>query len=307
MKSLAFFAAVAASMVFAGCAADTSESEDGTDSSEEALAARKLTEGTFRLYDMGVGAPSPSCQVYTNLVLQNKGARRPVAKLNEAVSGTCRLAVAPNFREFTVTVKDIGCGSFQFTGTRRVRFSEGVKPETGRAHTDADDFAKIVITDHRSRVCRDRVAGPIIVEETDPGFPGAITTKKRALNSGEPEVFKGELLRTFGIGGENTGVTLKTDSGNFELVLDAEQHAAFTAGRVARVTGTRTTLSGVETRDRPAIRAAKLLVCPAPGTWYNMMPGPRPIPVVPVVPVESSVEKDIPWELTNCPDVNAAY
>lgn len=310
MKAIALIASVLASLAFAGCAAQ----QDGVDengTSEDALAAKKLTEGTFKLYNLGVGTPSTSCQVYTQLTLTNNGARRPTAKLIDAVEGRCRLAVAPNPREFTLTVKDVGCGSFEFTGERRVRFSAGgVNVETGRPFTDADNFAKIVINDHRTRSCRDRVEGPIVVSETNPGFPGPITMTMRALSAtSELETLVGTVNHVMGIGGETTGVGFAVDGGgSFELVVNAEQRAAIVEGRKARVIGSKTTLSGVETRNRPAIQTKRLLVCPAPGTWYNMMPGPRPPMTIPSPVVDDvGVDRDVTWELANCPDVNAAF
>jgi hypothetical protein len=104
----------------------------------------------------------------------------------------------------------------------------------------------------------------------------------------DTEVKKGTLVHTVGIGGENTGFSAKIDSSTIELVLDPAAQANFVEGRVARITGTPTTLSGIETHDRPAIKVTDLLVCPAANTVLNMMP---------------PVSADTLWISQNCPDL----
>src|SRR5262249_16940701 len=74
-----------------------------------------------------------------------------------------------------------------------------------------------------------------------------------------------------GIGGENTGRSIKSGNDVFELVLDASEAALFVDGKLARVTGTKTFLSGIETHDRPAIDVKEILVCPNP-TTINCIP-----------------------------------
>jgi hypothetical protein len=107
------------------------------------------------------------------------------------------------------------------------------------------------------------------------------------------EVEKGTLIHTVGIGGENTGFSVKLANGSvLELVLDETARNAFVQGRVARVTGTPTTLSGVETHNRPAIKVSDLLVCPAPHTTFSMMP---------------PVTDDANWMGANCPDLDIVH
>jgi len=66
---------------------------------------------------------------------------------------------------------------------------------------------------------------------------------------------------------------MATESGMIELILDPGERNQFVDGKRARVKGKLTTLSGVETHDRPAVDVSAMLVCPNPG-WINCMPGP---------------------------------
>jgi hypothetical protein len=101
-----------------------------------------------------------------------------------------------------------------------------------------------------------------------------------------PEVVKGTLFASVGIGGENTGFSAKVDGGTIELVLEKADQARFVDGRVARITGLPTTLSGIETQNRPAIDVTNFLVCPVPGT----SPSPKP-----------GNAADTKWITANCP------
>lgn len=107
------------------------------------------------------------------------------------------------------------------------------------------------------------------------------------------KVQKGTLVHSVGIGGENTGFSVKLSSGKLiELVLDKAEVNQFVEGRVARVTGAATKLSGVETHDRSAINVTDLLVCPAPHTTFSMMP---------------PVTEDAQWLGANCPDLDIVH
>ena len=110
--------------------------------------------------------------------------------------------------------------------------------------------------------------------------------------SDEVLVEKGTLVHTVGIGGENTGFSVKVGNKTLELVLSEADAKAFVEGRVARVTGKPTTLSGVETHNRPAIKVSNLLVCPAPHTTFSMMP---------------PVTDDADWMGANCPDLDIVH
>ena len=58
-------------------------------------------------------------------------------------------------------------------------------------------------------------------------------------------------------------------------MLSDAQRNQFVDGRFARVTGSRTTLSGVETQNRAAISVFDMLTCPASGTTLDCVPGPN--------------------------------
>jgi len=101
-----------------------------------------------------------------------------------------------------------------------------------------------------------------------------------------PEVVKGTLVASVGIGGENTGFSAKIDGTTLELVLDKADQSKFVAGRVARITGLPTTLSGVETINRPAIDVSSFLVCPAPAAAGGL---------------PKHANDDAKWLSANCP------
>ncbi len=242
--------------ILSGCAAQTSNEGDQGASADEAVATG-VTPGTFRLYDQPGHVPS-GCDIYTKLELANDGGAK--ATLSEQVGGMCMIAVLPNLRSFHLHQTGDGCGSKIYEGKR----------------TTADGVDSIKITDNRTRVCMDMVAAAIVVEETTPGFPGPITTTKYSMpDAPAPEqvTVEGDLFHSFGIGGENTGTSINTGKEVYELVLDASEAKEFVDGKHARVKGTKTLLSGVETHDRPAIDVTDILVCPNPG-WIDCMPGP---------------------------------
>ncbi len=242
----------------AGCSVDTAETDEAEEMSTAEAVSTRVEPGKWKLYSKPFHEPSAFCDVHTALELVNSGGA--TARLHEAVSGTCKLAVMPNPRSFKLRLTDVSCGSPFYEGKLRVN---------GKLST-------ITIQDNRHRTCRDLSRGKIIVTETVPSATGPITTTKFSFDGAPPAVdvtVQGNLVRTFGIGGENTGSSIATTSGLLELVL-GDWQSAFVAGRTARVTGERTTLSGVETHDRPAIVVRDMLVCPAPGT-LNCMPGPN--------------------------------
>ena len=106
---------------------------------------------------------------------------------------------------------------------------------------------------------------------------------------------EGDLFRSFGIGGENTGASIKTANEVFELVLDDAQRVRFVSGQKARLTGKKTLLSGVETHDRSALLVSKLLVCPVERMTINCMP--------PVAPGGFCSNEDGAWLQANCANV----
>jgi hypothetical protein len=239
------------------CSADTTDSieGDGDDvTSDEANAAR-IAPGEFKLYTQAHATPNPSCDMHTKLVLSAEGGSK--AHLEEALAGFCEIAVVPNPRDYKLRAAGQDCGSRIFTGSFR---------KNGEKHS-------IKIVDNRTRLCENVVAGAIEVEETTPRG----TVMKYSYDA-PPEsatvTVEGELVATMGIGGENTGVSIKTATETLELVLDSGERNQFQDGKKARVTGKKTTLSGVETHNRPAIDVESMLVCPNPGS-INCMPGPN--------------------------------
>lgn len=280
--------ALACAPFAAACTADTSDAADADGdevSSEEAISAR-VTPGEFKLYAQPRANPNPSCDVHTKLVLSaDRGSK---AHLEEVVGGFCEIYVAPNPRDYRLRSAGTSCGSRYYTGSYR---------KNGQRYT-------INITDHRTRTCRDLVPAKIIVEETSPGFPGPISVTKYSFDGqppqgGETITVDGELFTSFGIGGENTGTSIKTANASYELVLDAGEKNQFVDGKKARVTGKKTFLSGVETSNRPAIDVESMLVCPNPG-WINCMPGPN-------VRLSNLCAADNrSWVQANCPGVSYA-
>lgn len=139
--------------------------------------------------------------------------------------------------------------------------------------------------DTASLVCQNRTGGFAFIVQASCTY----TVKD---TSPETAVFTGKLALVAGIGGESTGVAISFDGASAELVLSPDDRARVVDGRTARVTGTRTTLSGVETHDRPAINVSNLLVCPAPGAHVDLMP---------------PVDADTTWIGANCPGLSVTY
>jgi hypothetical protein len=106
---------------------------------------------------------------------------------------------------------------------------------------------------------------------------------------------EGTLTRSVGIGGENTGSSIKTASGVTELVL-GDHARAFVDGRFAKVTGPKKLLAGVESGARTAIEVQKLLVCPASNAVFNCMP--------PVSPDNAACGEDRGWIQAKCEGVS---
>jgi len=261
-----------------GGADDTADGEDV--SSDEANAAR-VTPGQFKLYDQPRITPNASCDRHTKLALSADGGSK--AHLEDAVDGICTIVPSPNPRDYRLRDAGVVCGSRIFTGSYR---------KGGQRYA-------VKITDHRTRTCRDLVPAQIIVEETTP--QGTVTRYSHdAAPAAETITVEGELFSSMGIGGENTGASIKTSDATYELVLDDGERARFEDGKKARVKGKKTTLSGVETRNRPAIDVESLLVCPNPG-FVNCMPGPNRRPP------DACLNENMSWVQANCPGVDFAF
>jgi hypothetical protein len=259
--SVFFLAAATASLSMACSSADAGDASDsdGDVVVESEAVAAKVTPGSFKLYSQPNATPNPGCDVHTKLDL--KAEYRSTASLQEAVGGSCEIAVFPNQRTYRLRLEGTDCGSRIYAGFRK---------------KDGESYA-IKITDHRTRLCENVVPAAIIVEETVPGFPGPITTTTYSNNApaaGAQQTLEGTLTRTFGIGGENTGASIATASGMVELILDDGERNLFVDGKKARAKGISKLLSGVETRNRKALDVQELLVCPSAG-HINCMPGPN--------------------------------
>lgn len=252
--------AVLAALPFAvACTANAGG--DGSEVAEQEQNATKVTPGSFKLYGVPRFEPNPSCDVHTKLELTADGASK--AHLEEAVDGFCEIAVAPNARNYELTLSRTSCGSRIYTGA----LIRGIESWS------------ITITDHRTRLCEDIVPAQIIVEETQDGPLGPITTKKYSYDAppggpdGEELTVEGQLASVMGIGGESTGYAVQAPDKLYELVLDPGEKNQFVDGKKARVKGKLTYLTGVEIPVRPAIDVTEMLVCPDPG-YVNCMPGP---------------------------------
>lgn len=145
-------AGIAFSVLASGCSAEVGEGELDEASSEDALiVSPESFKGTFKLYGQPNFTPDPMCDIHTSLTLEGSPIGSPRARLHDAVTGTCKIFVEPQTRQFRLRLARRSCGSMIYTG-HTVVF--GARRE-------------ITITDHRSRLCRDIVPAKIIVEERD--------------------------------------------------------------------------------------------------------------------------------------------
>jgi hypothetical protein len=165
MNKLLFSTLIVSMVGLGGCAVDAQDLAEGDETTTEDALKTSVSPGTFKLYSDPDHTPSPHCDVFTRLELKASPAR---AELREEVASTslCKLMVQPNERFFRLRQQPTGCGSKLYTGSFR---------KQGKLHA-------IKITDHRTRLCKDLVPAKIIVEETVPGFPGAITTTKYSFD-----------------------------------------------------------------------------------------------------------------------------
>ena len=317
MKPFALSTLAAASLfVFAGCAASSSESADvGSDdltaarpqielksSSDESSLQAKL----FKLLAMN-GTPSSPTQALSGSGEQNVGPRAvscTVSRLISAVVGSGVSNVAfygctftnfdkadhggklPNVILATSTTDDqpLAGKLVDLMDKGAKKGGLGVKKSADTTHPPCCDIpihTTYTLTGSNGTLSCTRSTG---------GFAFMVSASCTLTeNAATDEVEKGTLVHTVGIGGENTGFSAKIGNKTIELVLDETAQASFVEGRVARITGTPTTLSGVETHDRPAIKVSDLLVCPAAHSTLNAMP---------------PVDADTRWMEQNCPDLD---
>jgi hypothetical protein len=245
----------------AGADADGAVSAlEPTDEAAEALAAAPAQEpipaAFIALYDRPGMTPDPVCDRFTRMQLHN-GPTGPTAFLLEMTLGDCTRQPEPNERAYDLRKTGESCGSKIWEGSRRT----------------ARGLAKIKITDHRTRLCRDLVPAKLIVEET-------IARRKTVRYSydaavppvSSPVTTYGPVREVAGIGGESTGLALDTSKGRVEIDVKAEWRAPFVEGAVIQVTGVEKTVSGVETGDRTVLDVQDFVACPEAGTRLDCRP-----------------------------------
>lgn len=290
LKALSFLLlAAATASLTAACSADTSDpagdENDSDDVTVDEANAAKVGPGSFKLYSQPHASPNPNCDVHTRLTLA--AATYSTAKLEEGLEGFCEIFVEPNPRTYRLRLAGTDCGT---------RIYAGSVTKKGKKYS-------VKITDNRTRLCENVVAAAVIVEETVPGFPGAITTTKYSHDgapAGQTVTLEGTLTSTMGIGGENTGRSIKTATEMVELILDPGEQNQFVEGKKARAKGEIKLLSGVETRNRKALDVKEMLVCPNPG-YVNCMPGPN------VRLSNLCAAENRSWITANCPGVSFAF
>lgn len=257
MKSSILFALAAVSLFACAASTDETDDADSDDVTSDMVAAAKMPDIEVELGDRPHQQPS-ACDVHTHLAI-----KAGKASLNETVSGipggiSCKLGVQPNLRAYNMKLDRTECGSKIYVGSMK---------KAGKKYA-------IEITDHRTRMCEDVIPGLLVVKETLPGAKQTTKYSRDAIVAPQTLEVTGTLVHTMGIGGENTGYSVRTATSTTELVLDSGEANQFIDGKVARVRGTSKILNGVETHNRSAIDVSEMLVCPDAGT-FNCMPGPN--------------------------------
>jgi hypothetical protein len=103
-----------------------------------------------RLYADGHHTVSPSCDLFTRLVIGKEGSTLVGALENQiSAESTCEIAVVPNARTYPLTSSADGCGSTIYEG----------KTNAGALR----------VQDHRGRICEDLRVDVVEVEETVDG------------------------------------------------------------------------------------------------------------------------------------------
>jgi hypothetical protein len=200
-----------------------------------------ISGGTFRLENDIRNLHeirTPDCDRYTLLVLGD------TTQLEDALSGSCKMLVPPRPRSYALSLVDTNCGSKIYSGDKVTG------PE--------DAPVSIQVTDHRSRVCRDRVPAPVIVTETF--ADGHTETLYASYVEPAAETYTGQLIRMAAIGGETSGYGLRTADGTV-LELDLSTNGfdqQFFAGRNAQVAGVITQVHGVEIPTRNVLVVTSL-------------------------------------------------
>jgi hypothetical protein len=203
MNSVVSASLAAFALALVACAAPTSDDSAAASADLDAT----VKPGTFRLYSDAHHVANPECDSYTDLTLS-----ADKASLIDGLGGKCALTAKPNPnpRSFALHVSDGGCGIKVYEGSRRVP-----------AGPSADAFASIKIRDYRNMVCKIAIQASIIVEETDPGFPGAIT---RTMYAADTQAAAADRLTISCHADNGTAVQFFTSVPAGELV-----HADYTA------------------------------------------------------------------------------
>jgi hypothetical protein len=161
LSSVSIVALLSVSMLAVGCAA---ESGDAADTAGAEVTAGAVTPGKIRLFAEPNHVTNPECESFTDLELKPGSAH-----LVGGLGGKCSLVALydGNPRDYTLRVKDGACGIKVYEGSRRVPISPA-----------ATGLATIKITDQRNTTCAPGTPhlADVVVEETQPGFPGSITT-----------------------------------------------------------------------------------------------------------------------------------
>lgn len=108
-------------------------------------------------------APGVSCGSYTQMTLDTGALVGNFAILEDMMTPTsvCEIMIMPNQRFVKIDqVEDAGCGSARYSGELL-----------------GANLASVVITDHRSRQCKDMLVNVVVVEFTD-------------MNTGKKQVLK---------------------------------------------------------------------------------------------------------------------
>lgn len=201
---------------------------------------------------------------------------------------------------FTAAPGELGgmCG-----GLAGVLCGSGLTCETEGAHVDAIGRCAPKVTCLALPACdTDDVASdrpcvassPAGASEGDRCYSRTVCQKTIVCRKPANVEIEGRLTATVGIGGENTGMSIASEQGNTELIL-GDLSSAFVVGRYAKVIGRATTLSGVETSDRPLLIVKKLVVCPAAGATFHCMP--------PIAPDNTTCGVDRPFLESKCEGV----
>ena len=159
MKSIVSASFAALSLVLVACAAPSGEDAE----TGNAELSTSVVPGTFRLFSSAHHVSDPKCDSYTDLTLTASK-----ASLVDGLAGKCALTAKmnPNPRSYSLQASVDGCGVKHYTGSRRV---------SGGPSTDGS--ASIKITDFRASTCEFAIQALVIVDETEPGFPGPITRR----------------------------------------------------------------------------------------------------------------------------------